>query len=59
MQEQFPDWADRIEYWAVDDIDCATPDESLPFCESCIKDLIARLAAAEREGRKRTSCAAA
>jgi protein-tyrosine phosphatase len=59
MQEQFPAWADRIEYWTVDDIDCATPNQSLSFCESCIKALVDRLAAAEHEGRERTGRAAA
>jgi protein-tyrosine phosphatase len=54
MEEQFPEWADRIEYWAVDDLDCATADESLPACEVSIEALVDRLAAAEREGRKRT-----
>lgn len=55
MQEQFPDWANRIEYWAVDDLDCAPPDEALPICEAHIEALVERLAASERKGRKRTS----
>jgi protein-tyrosine phosphatase len=44
MLEQFPAWADRIEYWHIDDIDCATPDEALPMCESHVQALIERLA---------------
>jgi protein-tyrosine phosphatase len=44
MTEQFPEWADRIEYWHVDDIDCGTPDEALPACEVNIEALVARLA---------------
>jgi protein-tyrosine phosphatase len=59
MTDQFPDWADRIEYWAVDDIDCATPNEALPICESNIRALVDRLAAAERDERTRTRRAAA
>ena len=59
MEEQFPDWASRIEYWHVDDLDCATPEEALPICAECIEALVDRLAAAERTGRKRTSRAAA
>ncbi len=43
MQDQFPDWADRIAYWHIDDIDCATADESLPICESCVKLLVSGL----------------
>ena len=44
MLEQFPEWADRIEYWHVDDIDCATADEALPLCEAYVEALVARLA---------------
>jgi protein-tyrosine phosphatase len=44
MAEQFPAWADRIEYWHVDDIDCATADEALPLCETNVLALVARLA---------------
>lgn len=45
MLEQFPDWADRIEYWHVDDLDCATADEALPVCQQNIEALVERLAA--------------
>jgi protein-tyrosine phosphatase len=45
MLEQFPKWADQIEYWAVDDLDCATADESLPVCESCVTFLVKTLLA--------------
>jgi len=41
--QQFPEWADRVEYWHVDDIDCAAPDEALPICQACIESLIKRL----------------
>jgi len=44
MTEQFPAWVDRIEYWHVDDIDCATPDEVLPLCETNVEALVERLA---------------
>ena len=37
MMEQFPVWADMIHYWYVDDLDCATADEALPICETCVK----------------------
>jgi protein-tyrosine phosphatase len=43
MVEQFSDWSDRIEYWRVDDIDCATADEALPICETCVEALVERL----------------
>jgi protein-tyrosine phosphatase len=44
MVEQFPDWSDRIEYWHVDDIDCATADEALRICETRVEALVERLA---------------
>ena len=52
MTEQFPTWADRIEYWHVDDIDCATADEALPLCESCVEALVKRLAAREQDSER-------
>jgi protein-tyrosine phosphatase len=43
MTEQFPEWADSVEYWDVDDVDCATPEDALPYLEQRVRDLIARL----------------
>lgn len=40
MRDQFPGWADRITYWHIDDIDCASADESLPICEACVRFLV-------------------
>ena len=48
MAEQFPAWAERITYWHIDDLDCATADDSLPVCQSLIEDLVDRLAAQEQ-----------
>jgi protein-tyrosine phosphatase len=45
MMDKFPAWADHIEYWHVDDIDCATPDEALPVCEGGVKFLVRTLLA--------------
>lgn len=44
MERQFPDWADRVEYWRIDDLDCAGPDEALPLCLAEIDRLLDRLA---------------
>ncbi len=44
MTEQFPDWADRITYWEVHDLDFATPEEALPQIEQKIFALIDSLA---------------
>ena len=57
MRELFPKWADRIEYWHVDDLDCATADESLPLCESRVKSLVKKLLA-EQEAPARLRRAA-
>ena len=40
MRDQFPAWAEHITYWHIDDIDCATADESLPVCEASIRFLV-------------------
>ncbi len=44
MRERHPDWTDRVEYWAVHDVDCATPDVALPQIEEQVLGLIGRLA---------------
>jgi protein-tyrosine phosphatase len=59
LEKQFPEWADRIEYWHVDDIDCASPEDALPICETYVRALVDRLVTAERAGRKQTTRAAA
>ncbi|MHB8902236.1 MAG: arsenate-mycothiol transferase ArsC [Thermoguttaceae bacterium] len=45
MTEKFPLWADRIEYWQIDDIDCAPPCEALPILEERIRQLVEALQA--------------
>ena len=49
MLNQFPTWADRITYWHINDLDCATADEALPLCEACVKALVDRLVAEQRQ----------
>jgi protein-tyrosine phosphatase len=55
MIEQFPAWAEKIQYWHVDDLDCATADAAMPVCESCVKSLVKTLAAKERRARNRAA----
>lgn len=43
MSEQFPEWADRITYWAVHDIDFAEPGEALAEIESLVEVLLREL----------------
>ena len=40
MLQSHPEWADRIEYWAVHDIDCADPSEALPLIEEQVLGLV-------------------
>ena len=47
MAEQFPLWEDRIEYWHVDDLDCAEAHEALPHLEQQIHALVERLRTAD------------
>lgn len=42
MQQQFPDWAERITYWEVHDLDVATPEQSLPQIAEQTNKLIER-----------------
>jgi protein-tyrosine phosphatase len=43
LQEQFPDWVSRVEFWHVHDLDAATPDVALAELESLVRELQAKL----------------
>jgi protein-tyrosine phosphatase len=43
MRAQFPDWEDQVEYWHVDDLDCAGPEEAIPLLEAEVRELVDRL----------------
>jgi protein-tyrosine phosphatase len=43
LAKQFPSWAEKIEYWHVDDLDYATPEEALPVLERQVRALVAEL----------------
>jgi low molecular weight protein-tyrosine phosphatase len=45
LETKFPRWRDRVEYWHVHDLDCATPDAAMPQLESEVLRLLDRLAA--------------
>ena len=53
MAEQFPHWADRVEYWHIHDIDCATPDDTIPVLEQHVHALVQRLRGADRNAPDR------
>ena len=46
MKDQFPLFVDQVEYWHVDDLDCAQPEEALPVLEDHVRALVERLKAA-------------
>jgi len=43
MANQFPRWVDQIEYWHIDDLDCAEPEDALPVLAEHVRALVARL----------------
>ena len=43
LAELFPDWANRVQYWHVHDLDCAEPDDALTDLENEVSCLVARL----------------
>jgi protein-tyrosine phosphatase len=43
MANLFPDWKDAVEYWHIDDLDCAEPEEALPLLEMEVRGLVDRL----------------
>jgi protein-tyrosine phosphatase len=43
MLARFPDFADQVEYWHVDDLDFATPEQTLPAIEAMVDKLASRL----------------
>jgi len=44
MAERFLVWVERAEYWAVHDLDAATPEEALPDIERRVRALVTGLA---------------
>lgn len=45
MRDQFPMWEHRVDYWTIDDLDCAQPEEALPLLEARVRALAATLEA--------------
>jgi protein-tyrosine phosphatase len=43
MDEAFPHWADRVEYWNVHDLDAALPEQAIPELTAKVEALFARL----------------
>ncbi len=53
MLARFPDFADRVEYWHVDDLDFATPQKTLPAIETLVDQLAARLLAPKAKSKNK------
>ena len=47
----FPDWVDRVEFWHIDDLDCAEPCEALSVLEEHVGSLVERLQSADHDAR--------
>jgi protein-tyrosine phosphatase len=45
FEAKFPQWTDRVEFWHVHDLDCATPDTAIPHLQRQVEQLLDRLAA--------------
>ena len=43
IESGFPEWTNRVEFWRVDDVDCAGPEVALPELQENVAALIARL----------------
>ncbi|MEM9479959.1 MAG: low molecular weight phosphatase family protein [Verrucomicrobiota bacterium] len=50
MLSDFPDWAARINYWAVHDLDVESPEVALPQIEELVHELIGNLRAGCAQG---------
>ena len=44
LEEKFPEWIDRVEYWHVHDVDEALPEQALAEIEKNVKSLLLKLA---------------
>jgi protein-tyrosine phosphatase len=44
---RFPELLDRVEFWQVDDVDCAPPSVALPMIERHVRELVARLSSSD------------
>ena len=43
MRSQFPNWADKIQYWQIEDVPKTSPEVALPAIESKVIDLLDHL----------------
>ncbi|MBW5435810.1 low molecular weight phosphatase family protein [Bradyrhizobium canariense] len=43
IERRFPEAADRVSYWHVDDIDCAEPSVALAIIDEHVRELVSRI----------------
>lgn len=43
IEDRFPQWLKRVEFWEVHDVDCADAREAMPMLETRVLALLARL----------------
>ncbi len=43
LVDLFPSWAEQVEYWHIDDLDCAEPEEALAILENEVRALVGQL----------------
>ena len=43
MEQRFPSWVEKVEYWRVHDLDYALPTEALPQVKAHVDELYSRL----------------
>ena len=43
LERNFPQWAGRVEFWHVHDLDCCGPDEAIPHLDREVAALVERL----------------
>jgi protein-tyrosine phosphatase len=49
IERRFPTWLERVEFWKVDDLDCAGPEEAFPHLEREVIGLMERLSGRSNE----------
>jgi len=53
MQKRFPDWANKIEYWHIHDLQASAAEDALPIAEREIRAIVKRLLQSKTSPAKR------
>jgi protein-tyrosine phosphatase len=52
VKRNFPKWLNHVEFWHVNDLDQAMPEEALPQIETAVLDLVRELALGKHDIQK-------